>query len=83
MAAAQPRKEVQAKKNRRRTAEGLGLHSFSTLLQVLGTRCRHQCGLQGDANGPTAERLTEPGASQQGALEMGRAFPVQDNSRSS
>ena len=52
MAAAQPRKEVQAKKNRRRTAEGLKLYSFSTLLQVLGSRYRHQCRLQGDANGP-------------------------------
>ena len=83
MAAAQPRKEVQAKKNSRRTAEGLELHSFSTLLQELGTRCRHQCRLPGDANGPTVERLTEPSALQQRALELVRTFPVQDNSKSS
>ena len=76
VAAAQPRPEVQAKKNRRRTAEGLELHSFSTLLQVLGTRCRHQCRLQGDANGPTVERLTEPSALQERALELVRTFPV-------
>jgi transposase len=83
VAAAQPRKEVQAKKNRRETAEGLELHSFSTLLQVLGTRCRHQCRLQGDATGPTVERLTEPSALQERALELVRTFPVQDNSKSS
>ena len=81
--AAQPRKEVQAKKNRRQTAEGLELHSFSTLLQVLGTRCRHQCRLQGDANGPTVERLTEPSALQKRAFELVRTFPVQDSSKSS
>ena len=83
MAAAQPRKEVQAKKNRRRAAEGLELHSFSTLLQVLGTPCRHQCRLQGDGNGPTLERLTEPSTLQQRALDLVRTFPVQDNSKSS
>ena len=83
MAATQPRKEVQAKKNRRRTAEGLELHSFSTLLQALGTRCRHQCRVQGDANGPAVERLTELSALPQRALELLRTFPVQDNSKSS
>ena len=40
--AAQTRPAVQAKKNRRRTAEGLELQSFSTLLEALGMRCRHQ-----------------------------------------
>ena len=82
VAAAKPRQEVQAKKNRRKTAQGLELHSFSTLLQVLGTRCRHQCRLQDDANGPTVERLTEPSALQKRALELVRTFPVQDNSKS-
>ena len=82
VAAAKPRQEVQAKKNRRKTAQGLELHSFSTLLQVLGTRCRHQCRLQDDANGPTVERLTEPSAFQKRALELVRTFPVQDNSKS-
>ena len=76
VAPAQPRKAVQAKKNRRKTAQGLELHSFSTLLQVLGTRCRHQCRLQGDANGPTVERLTEPSTLQKRALELVRTFPV-------
>lgn len=72
VAPAQPRPAVRAKKNRRRTAEGLELQSFSTLLEILGTRCRHQCRLHGDANGPTIERLTEPSALQKRALELVR-----------
>ena len=67
VAAAKPHKSVQAKKNARTTSDGLELHSFSTLLQALATRCRHQCRLQGDADGPTLERLTEPSALQQRA----------------
>ncbi len=69
---AQPRPAVRAKKNRRHTAAGLQLQSFSTLLEMLGTRCRHQCRLHGDATGPTIERLTEPSALQRRALELVR-----------
>ena len=82
VATARPSAEVQAKKNRRSTPDGLPLHSFSTLLQALGTRCRHQCRLRGDADGPTVERLTEPTPLQARALELVRAFPVDDNSNS-
>ena len=72
VAPAQPRPAVRAKKNRRHTAEGLELQSFPTLLEMLGTRCRHQCRLHGDDNGPTIERLTEPSALQKRALELVR-----------
>ena len=82
VAAAKPRESVQAKKNARTTSDGLQLHSFSTLLQALATRCRHQCRLHGDADGPTLERLTEPSALQQRALELVSAFPVESNSKS-
>ena len=41
------------KKNRRTTPDGLQLHSFSTLMHALATRCRHQCRLRDDADGPT------------------------------
>ena len=82
VAAAKPRESVQAKKNARTTSDGLELHSFSTLLQALATRCRHQCRLHGDADGPTLERLTEPSALQQRALELVSAFPVESNSKS-
>ena len=82
VAAAKPRESVQAKKNARTTSDGLELHSFSTLLQALATRCRHQCRLHGDADGPTLERLTEPSALQQRALELVSTFPVESNSKS-
>ena len=82
VAAAKPHKSVQAKKNARTTSDGLELHSFSTLLQALATRCRHQCRLHGDADGPTLERLTEPSALQQRALELVSTFPVESNSKS-
>jgi len=82
VAAAKPRKFVQAKKNARTTSDGLELHSFSTLLQALATRCRHQCRLHGDVDGPALERQTEPSALQQRALELVRTFPVDSNSKS-
>ena len=72
VAAAQPRAALQAQKNGGRTAAGWPLHSLATLLEMLGTRCRHQCRLHGDEQGPTIERLTEPSALQQRALELVR-----------
>ena len=82
VAPAKPTRQVQAKKNRRTTPDGLQLHSFSTLMHALATRCRHQCRLRDDADGPTVERLTEPTPLQQRALELVRAFPGNDNSNS-
>ncbi len=80
VAPAKPTPEAQAKKNRRVTSDGLELHSFSTLMQALATRCHHQCRLRGDPEGPTVERLTEPTPLQQRALELVRAFPVDNTS---
>ena len=82
VAPAKPRQCTQAQKNARTMSGGLQLHSFSTLLQAMATRCRHQCRLHGDADGPTLERLTEPSALQQRALELVRTFPVDCNSKS-
>ena len=82
VAPAKPTQKAQAKKNRRTTPDGLELHSFSTLMQALATRCRHQCRLRGDEDGPTVERLTEPTPLQKRALELVRAFPGDNNSTS-
>ena len=57
--------------------------AISTLLQALGARCRHQCRSQRGANVPTVERLTEPSAFPQRALELVRPSPEEDSSRSS
>ena len=80
VAPAKPTPEAQAKKNRRVTSDGLELHSFSTLMQALAARCHHQCRLRGDPEEPTVERLTEPTPLQQRALELVRAFPVDNTS---
>jgi transposase len=48
---------AQKKKTRKTTSEGLTVHSFSTLMAVLGTRCRNRCRI---GKGVSFTRLTEP-----------------------
>ena len=60
VAAAEPPQELQRKKNRRRSEDGLPLHSFSSLLQELATRSRHHCRMRSDPKGPLLIRLTDP-----------------------
>ena len=83
VAADQPRPAVQAKKNSRRTAEGLELQSFPRLMEMLGTRCRQRCRLHGDDDGPTIERLSERLAEASACTGPNvHLFPVSDNSES-
>ena len=79
VAPAKLRPETQPKRNRRRTEDGLPLHSLSTLMQEMGTRCRHQCRLRGDRDAPLVQRLTEPTPLQARALELVRSYPVESN----
>ena len=76
VAAAKPSKAAQKKKSQRRTEEGLPIHSFSTLMAELGTRCRHRCRLKADPDTPSIEQDTEPTPLQARALELIRMFPV-------
>ena len=76
VAAAEPPQELQRKKNRRRSEDGLPLHSFSSLLQELATRSRHQCRMRSDPKGPLLTRVTDPTPLQKRAMELWRAFPV-------
>ena len=76
VAAAEPPQELQRKKNRRRSEDGLPLHSFSSLLQELATRSRHQCRMRSDPKGPLLIRVTDPTPLQKRAMELWRAFPV-------
>ena len=41
--AAEPSAGVKRKKSSRKSDQGVGLHSFSTLLQALGTQCMNRC----------------------------------------
>jgi hypothetical protein len=73
---AKPSASAQRKKHRRRTADGLPVHSFETLLAELATRCRHQCRLKSDPSSPQFQQLTEPTRLQQRAMELIKMFPV-------
>jgi len=49
---------AQKKKTRKTTSEGFTVHSFSTLMAALGTRCRNHCRI--GISGTLISRLTEP-----------------------
>jgi hypothetical protein len=46
------------KKADKRTSEGFVVHSFSTLMATLGTRCRNRCRIC--TSGSSISRITEP-----------------------
>jgi Transposase DDE domain len=60
VAPAQPSAAANHKKAVRRTADGLPVHSFETLLLHLGTQCRNTCRMHGDPAAPRIQQLTEP-----------------------
>jgi transposase len=60
VAKAQPSLSVQRKKAERTTADGLGVHSFHTLLEELGTLCRNRCRIQTDPSDSTFTQDTQP-----------------------
>jgi transposase len=70
VAPAVPSASAKRKKAERVTADGLQVHSFETLLAVLGTRCRNLCSLPADASGTTFQQLTEPTLLQARAFEL-------------
>ena len=61
---------AQKKKRLRRTPDGLPVHSFQTLLQVLGTRCRNLCQICSDPKGTTFHQLTDPTPLQARAFQL-------------
>ena len=77
VAPAKPSPEAKLKKARRRTAEGLPIHSFTTLIAELGTQCRNLCRLKIDPQAPAFQQDTEPTQIQQRAFELINAVPVQ------
>ena len=60
LAKAKPSPSVQRKKAQRITCDGLGMHSFSTLLEDLGTLCRNRCRILADPSGNTFTQDTQP-----------------------
>ncbi|MGD0460824.1 MAG: IS1634 family transposase [Terriglobia bacterium] len=70
VAPAEPSNSAKRKKAEHVTAGGFEVHSFETLLAVLGTRCRNTCSLPADASSATFQQLTEPTPLQARAFEL-------------
>ena len=75
VAAAKPTPRAREKKARRRTDDGLALHSLDTLLAELATRCR-TCRVLSDPTAPAFSLLTEPTQTQRRVAELIEMFPV-------
>jgi hypothetical protein len=76
---ATPSISAQRKKSSRVNDDGLPLHSFSTLLAELGSRCRVLCSFPGQL--ATFTQLTSPTPIQQRALELLTLVPSARKSR--
>ncbi len=74
VAPAQPSESAVAKKALR-TAGEFVVHSFETLIQELGTRCRNRCRMTSAPTGATIDRLTEATPLQERALGLVSALP--------
>ena len=70
---------AQAKKASKQTAEGLPVHSFTTLLAELGNRSRVTYGLKSDASAPRFQQLPAPNPLQARAYELLNLLPVARN----
>ena len=76
VAPAKPTAGAREKKARRRTDDGLALHSLDTLLAELATRCRNTCRVLSDPSAPAFSLLTEPTQTQRRAAQLIEMFPV-------
>ena len=79
VAPAKPSSSAKRKKAVRRTEDGLPIHSFTTLMAELATRCRNRCRLKADPQNHIINQNTEPTALQARALELIRLLPVHGN----
>ena len=76
IAPAKPTKWAREKKARRRTGDGLALHSLHTLLAELATRCQNTCRVLSDPTAPPFSLLTEPTQTQRRVADLIEMFPV-------
>ena len=76
VAPAEPSIAAKNKKVARTTEDGLPIHSFTTLLAEMGTRCRHRCRVKSDPECPPLFQDTAPTPLQTRALELTRWLPV-------
>ena len=67
---AEASESAKAKKKIKKTAEGVPVHSFATLLGHLATRARNTHQIVSDPTGATFQQITEPDALQAEALRL-------------
>jgi transposase len=67
---AKPSESAKAKKKTQKTATGMPVHSFATLLAHLSTRSRNTHQIVSDPTGSTFQQTTEPDALQAEALRL-------------
>ena len=70
MKPAKPSVSARKKKAHKRTGEGLVVHSFDTLLEEMGTRCRNQCRVRSEVQGSAFYQTTEMTPLQKRAFEL-------------
>ena len=70
VATAEPATAVKAKKAVRLTADGLPVHSFNSLLEALGTRCRNTCRVKATSANASFTQITEPTPLQARAYQL-------------
>jgi transposase len=70
VATAEPSTAVKAKKAVRLTTDGLPVHSFDSLLEALGTRCRNTCRVKATPSKASFSQLTEPTPLQARAYQL-------------
>ena len=67
------------KKASHQTADGLPVHSFASLRNVLATRVRVTYGLKADPSSPTFQQVPDPTPLQAKAYQLLAAYPVAGN----
>ena len=68
---------VLQKKRSRVTEDGYAVHSFETLINELGTRCRNRCRIKSNTEEKPLYQLTEYTAVQKRALQLLDLLPVE------
>lgn len=76
VAIAKPSASAQRKKHLKTTSDGFPVHSFDTLLALLGTRCRNYCRARKDDSGSTFRTETDLTDHQRRAFELLELYPA-------
>jgi len=78
VAPAQSSASAKQKKKTQRTEDGYQVHSFDTLLQALGTRCRNRCRINLDRNAHVYQEATEFTPFQKRVFQLLDLLPVKN-----